>query len=352
MNTVLITGSNGLIGSAAVSFFANKADLILGLDNNMRKQFFGEDGDTKWNERNLKNKFKNFIPHNIDIRNIDKLKEIFKKYGSNIDLIIHTAAQPSHDWATKDPILDFQVNANGTLNLLQLTNLFSKDAVFIFTSTNKVYGDKPNHLPFIELEHRWELESSHIYFKNGINETMSIDNATHSIFGASKVAADIMTQEYGKYFGIKTGVFRAGCLTGPFHSGVKLHGFLSYLVKCAVYDIPYTINGYKGKQVRDNLHSHDLIKMFWHFYNNPKIGETYNVGGGRHSNCSLLEAINKIEKITNKKLSTKYINKHRKGDHIWWISDISKFTSHYPKWNFSYTLDKIITEIFSEMTKR
>ena len=181
---------------------------------------------------------------------------------------------------------------------------------------------------------------------------MSIDNATHSIFGASKVAADIMTQEYGKYFGIKTGVFRAGCLTGPFHSGVKLHGFLSYLVKCAVSDIPYTINGYKGKQVRDNLHSHDLIKMFWHFYNNPKIGETYNVGGGRHSNCSLLEAINKIEKITNKKLSTKYINKHLKGDHIWWISDISKFTTHYPKWNFSYNLDKIITEIFSEMTKQ
>ena len=352
MNTVLITGSNGLIGSAAVSFFADKADLILGLDNNMRKHFFGEDGDTKWNERNLKNKFKNFIPHDIDIRNIDKLKKIFKKYSSDIDLIIHTAAQPSHDWATKDPILDFQVNANGTLNLLQLTNLFSKNAVFIFTSTNKVYGDKPNYLPLIELEERWELDTKHIFFKNGINETMSIDNTTHSIFGASKVAADIMTQEYGKYFGLRTGIFRAGCLTGPFHSGVKLHGFLSYLVKCAVYNIPYTINGYKGKQVRDNLHSDDLIKMFWHFYKNPKIGEVYNVGGSRHSNCSLLEAINKIEIITNKKLQTKYINKPRKGDHIWWVSDISKFKSHYPKWNFSYNLDKIISEIFFEMYKR
>ena len=300
MNTVLITGSNGLIGSAAVSFFANKADLILGLDNNMRKQFFGEDGDTKWNEKNLKNKFKNFIPHDIDIRNLDKLKKIFKKYSSNIDLIIHTAAQPSHDWATKDPILDFQVNANGTLNLLQLTNLYSKDAVFIFTSTNKVYGDKPNHLPFIELEHRWELESDHIFSKNGINETMSIDNTTHSIFGASKVAADIMTQEYGKYFGIKTGVFRAGCLTGPFHSGVKLHGFLSYLVKCAVSDIPYTINGYKGKQVRDNLHSQDLANAFLSYHKSPRPGSVYNMGGGRDNAISILEAISMINKATNK----------------------------------------------------
>ncbi len=352
MNTVLITGSNGLIGSAAVSFFSKKADLILGLDNNMRKHFFGKDGDTKWNEKNLKNKFKNFIPNNIDIRDLDTLEKVFKKYNSDIDLIIHTAAQPSHDWAKKDPILDFQVNANGTLNLLQLTNIYSKNAVFIFTSTNKVYGDKPNQLPLIEQKYRWEIDPSHTFFKNGINETMSIDNTTHSIFGASKVAADVMTQEYGKYFGIKTGIFRAGCLTGPFHSGVKLHGFLSYLIKCAVSDISYTINGYKGKQVRDNLHSHDLIKMFWHFYKNPKIGETYNVGGSRHSNCSLLEAINKIEKITNKKISTKYVNKHRKGDHIWWISDISKFKTHYPKWDFSYNLDKIITEIYSEMAER
>ena len=352
MNTVLITGSNGLIGSAAVSFFAPKADLILGLDNNMRKHFFGNDGDTKWRELKLKNKFKNFISHNLDVRDYRGLKQVFRKYNSDIDLVIHTAAQPSHDWALKDPILDFEVNANGTLNLLQLTKLYSKDAVFIFTSTNKVYGNTPNHLPFMELESRWELDATHNFFKNGVNETMSIDNSTHSIFGASKIAADIMTQEYGKYFGIKTGTFRAGCLTGPFHSGVKLHGFLSYLIKCAVSDITYTINGYKGKQVRDNLHSFDLINMFWHFFKNPRIGEVYNVGGSRYSNCSLLEAIDMVQKITNKSLSIKYNDKHRKGDHIWWISDISKFKKHYPKWNFKYTLEKTILEIFSEMTNR
>ena len=352
MNKVLITGSNGLIGSAAVSFFAPKADLIIGLDNNMRKHFFGNDGDTKWRELKLKNKFKNFISHNLDVRDYRGLKQVFRKYNSDIDLVIHTAAQPSHDWALTDPILDFEINANGTLNLLQLTKLYSKDAVFIFTSTNKVYGDTPNQLPFIELENRWELDSKHDFFKNGINETMSIDNSTHSIFGASKVAADIMTQEYGKYFGIKTGTFRAGCLTGPFHSGVELHGFLSYLIKCAVSDITYTINGYKGKQVRDNLHSFDLVNMFWHFFKNPRVGEVYNVGGSRYSNCSLLEAIEKVQKITNKTLPTKYNDKHRKGDHIWWISDISKFKKHYPKWNFKYTLEKTILEIFSEMTNR
>ncbi len=351
MRTVLITGSNGLIGSAAVSFFAKKAQLIVGIDNNMRKHFFGENGDTKWNEKNLKNKFKNFVSHNIDIRNFKDLKTIFKKYNSDIDLIIHAAAQPSHDWATNDPILDFEVNANGTLNLLQLTNLYSHNAVFIFTSTNKIYGDRPNTLPLVELENRWEIAHDHI-FSSGIDETMNIDNTTHSLFGASKVAADIMTQEYGKYFGIKTGIFRAGCLTGPFHSGVKLHGFLSYLIKCAIHNTTYIINGYKGKQVRDNLHSYDLINMFWHFYQNPKVGEVYNVGGGRHSNCSILEAIDQIKIITGKKIKNKYKNEHRKGDHIWWISNINKFKNHYPDWEFSYDLRKIISEIASEMINR
>ena len=351
MRTVLITGSNGLIGSAAVSFFAKKAQRIIGIDNNMRKHFFGENGDTKWNEKNLKNKFKNFVSHNIDIRNFKDLKTIFKKYNSDIDLIIHAAAQPSHDWAMNDPILDFEVNANGTLNLLQLTNLYSNNAVFIFTSTNKVYGDRPNTLPLVELENRWEIAHDHI-FSSGIDETMNIDNTTHSLFGASKVAADIMTQEYGKYFGIKTGIFRAGCLTGPFHSGVKLHGFLSYLIKCAIHDTTYIINGYKGKQVRDNLHSYDLINMFWHFYQNPKVGEVYNVGGGRHSNCSILEAIDQIQIITGKKIKNKYKNEHRKGDHIWWISNIDKFRNHYPDWEFSYDLRKIISEIASEMLNR
>ena len=351
MRTVLITGSNGLIGSAAVSFFAKKAQRIIGIDNNMRKHFFGDNGDTKWNEKNLKNKFKNFVSHNIDIRNFKDLKTIFKKYNSDIDLIIHAAAQPSHDWAMNDPILDFEVNANGTLNLLQLTNLYSNNAVFIFTSTNKVYGDRPNTLPLVELENRWEIAPAHI-FSSGIDETMNIDNTTHSLFGASKVAADIMTQEYGKYFGIKTGIFRAGCLTGPFHSGVKLHGFLSYLIKCAIHDTTYIINGYKGKQVRDNLHSYDLINMFWHFYQNPKVGEVYNVGGARHSNCSVLEAIDQIQIITGKKIKNKYKNEHRKGDHIWWISNIDKFRNHYPDWKFSYDFKKIISEIASEMLDR
>ena len=352
MNTVLITGSNGLIGSAAVSFFSEKAKRVIGIDNNMRKHFFGDHGDTKWNEKNLKNSFKNFSAHNIDIRNFNDLKTIFKKYSSNIDLIIHAAAQPSHDWAVNDPILDFEVNANGTLNLLQLTNLYSNNAVFIYTSTNKVYGDRPNELPLVELEHRWELNTDHVFYPCGINESMNIDNTTHSIFGASKVAADIMTQEYGKYFGIKTGIFRAGCLTGPFHSGVKLHGFLSYLIKCAVHEITYTINGYKGKQVRDNLHSYDLINMFWHFFQNPKIGEVYNVGGARYSNCSIIEAIDQIHKITGKKLNTIYTQESRKGDHIWWISDITKFQQHYPEWKFTYDLEKIISEINSEMLDR
>ena len=352
MRTVLVTGSNGLIGSAAVSFFAKKAQLIVGIDNNMRKHFFGDDGDTKWNEKNLKNKFENFVSHNIDIRNFKELKTIFKKYNSDIDLIIHTAAQPSHDWAVNDPILDFEVNANGTLNLLQLTNLYSNNTVFIFTSTNKVYGNRPNTLPLVELENRWELDPDHTFYPRGIDETMSIDNTTHSLFGASKIAADIMTQEYGKYFGIKTGIFRAGCLTGPFHSGVKLHGFLSYLIKCAINDITYTINGYKGKQVRDNLHSYDLINMFWHFYQNPKIGEVYNVGGGRYSNCSILEAIDQIQMITGKKINSKYKKENRKGDHVWWISDIDKYRKHYPEWNFSYDLKKIISEISSEMFDR
>jgi len=296
----------------------------------------------------LENKFSSFKSHNIDIRNRKLIDELVKEKKPNI--IVHTAAQPSHDKAAEIPFLDYEVNAFGTLNLLESTRKYCSNSPFIHLSTNKVYGDTPNKIEIKELETRWDYKNN--FFKKGINEKLSIDQSTHSLFGVSKLSSDLLVQEYGRYFNIPTCCLRGGCLTGPSHSGVKLHGFLSYLVKCAVSDIPYTINGYKGKQVRDNLHSHDLIKMFWHFYNNPRIGETYNVGGGRHSNCSLLEAINKIEKITNKKLSTKYINKHRKGDHIWWISDISKFKAHYPEWNFSYNLDKIITEIFSEMTNR
>lgn len=240
-------------------------------------------------------------------------------------MIIHTAAQPSHDWAAREPFTDFNVNAIGTLNMLELTRNFCEEAVFIFTSTNKVYGDTPNYLPLIEYEKRWEIDQDHHYFKLGIDETMSIDQTKHSLFGASKVAADVMVQEYGKYFGLKTGVFRGGCLTGPNHAGTQLHGFLSYLVKCAMTDTPYTIFGYSGKQVRDNIHSYDLVNMFWHFYQNPKQGEVYNAGGGRHSNCSILEAIDIIEEICGKRLNFNVSEDNRIGDHIWWISDVSKY---------------------------
>jgi CDP-paratose 2-epimerase len=258
---------------------------------------------------------------------------------------VHAAAQPSHDWASKEPITDFTVNANGTLNLLQLTQIYCPKSVFIFTSTNKVYGDNPNYLPLIELEDRWEIPDDHKY-QNGIDETFSIDQTKHSLFGASKVAADILVQEYGKYFELRTGIFRCGCLTGPKHSGTKLHGFLSYLMKCVLTEKEYVIFGYKGKQVRDNIHSEDLVNMFWQFYQSPKYGEVYNAGGGRFSNCSMLEAINISEKITGKKLNYSYSNENRIGDHIWWISDNSKFIRDYPEWEIKHDIHSILTELY------
>ena len=306
MNICIITGSGGLIGGESVDFFSNKFDLIIGIDNDMRAYFFGDESSTKWNNNRLINKHSNFRFKNVDIRDFNTLELIFKEFNSDIKLIIHTAAQPSHDWAAKEPLTDFSVNATGTLNMLELTRLHSPESVFIFTSTNKVYGDNPNFLPLIELEKRWEIDEFNPYFKNGIDEQMSIDQTKHSVFGSSKVAADIMVQEYGKYFGLKTGVFRGGCLTGPNHSGAKLHGFLSYLMQCTITGTDYTIFGYKGKQVRDNIHSWDLVNMFWHFYLNPLPGEVYNAGGGRFSNCSMLEAIEMSEEIVGKKLSYKY----------------------------------------------
>ncbi|MEQ8561491.1 MAG: NAD-dependent epimerase/dehydratase family protein, partial [Cytophagales bacterium] len=273
------------------------------------------------------------------------INKIFNEYGSDIKLIIHAAAQPSHDWAAREPITDFSTNAVGTLNLLEATRNHCPDAVFIFTSTNKVYGDTPNRLPLLELETRWELIEDHQYSR-GIDETMSIDQTKHSLFGASKLAADILVQEYGQYFNMKTGVFRGGCLTGPKHTGAQLHGFLSYLMKCTVQNIKYTVYGYKGKQVRDNIHSYDLIQMFWHFYRNPRLGEVYNVGGSRHSNCSILEAKSICEKISGRKLNYSIDNNNRIGDHIWYISDISKFRKHYPEWNYKYNLEKTLVEIF------
>lgn len=352
MEIVLITGSSGLIGGEAVEFFSSKFDLIIGIDNNLRSYFFGEDGSTLWNQNRLKTQFSNFRPYNIDIRNYTDLQVIFTEYGSDIKLIIHTAAQPSHDWAAKEPITDFTVNANGTLNLLELTRIHCPESVFIYTSTNKVYGESPNHLPLIELEKRWEIDENHPYYKNGIDEQMSIDQTKHSVFGASKLAADVMVQEYGKYFGLKTGVFRGGCLTGPNHSGAQLHGFLAYLMKCAISKKHYTIFGYQGKQVRDNIHSYDLINMFWHFYQQPHPGEVYNAGGGRFANCSMIEAIELCEKLSSNKMNYSYSETNRIGDHIWYISDVSKFIAHYPGWYWSYNLETTLVEMHAKLMER
>ena len=352
MNIVLITGSHGLIGSESVSFFADKFDLIIGIDNNQRAYFFGNEASTLWNKTILEQKYSNYKHYNEDIRNYSSLENIFKEFATDIKLIIHTAAQPSHDWAAKEPITDFTINANGTLNLLEMTRQNCPKAVFIFTSTNKVYGDTPNYLPLVELEKRWEIDSAHPYFKNGIDESMSIDQSKHSVFGASKVAADIMVQEYGKYFNMNTGVFRGGCLTGPNHSGTQLHGFLSYLMKCAISKEHYTIFGYKGKQVRDNIHAWDLVNMFWHFYNAPKNGEVYNAGGSRFSNCSMIEAIEICENITSNKMNYSYTDDNRSGDHIWYISDVNKFKKDYPNWDYKFSLEVTMTQIFENLKSR
>ena len=344
MNFALITGSCGLVGSEASIFFAKKNFKILGIDNNSRKFFFGKDGDVTWVKNNLKKNIKNYSHFNIDIRNYSALQKIFLKYKKKIKVIIHAAAQPSHDWAKNKPFIDFDINAKGTLNLLDLTKKFCPDAPFIFMSTNKVYGDNPNTLPLVEKKTRWEIKNYH-QFKKGIDETMSIDNCTHSFFGASKSYADLIVQEYGTNIGLKTACFRAGCITGPNHSGAKLHGFLSYLVKISLKEKKYSLIGFKGKQVRDNIHSHDLVSCFWEFYKKPRSGEVYNIGGGRYSNCSILEALDMIEKKANIKIKRKILKNNRVGDHIWYISNLAKFKKHYPKWRQIYSTKKIIDEL-------
>lgn len=349
----IVTGSHGLIGAEAVLFFAEKGFTVIGIDNDMRAYFFGKEATTLNNLKKIQDKVgDNYIYHNKDIRDHESIREIFAKYGKDISIVVHTAAQPSHDWAAREPLTDFGVNAQGTLNMLEATREFCPDAVFIFTSTNKVYGDTPNTLPLIELPERYEIDESHPYHRHGIDESMSMDQSTHSIFGVSKVAADIMTQEYGKYFGIKTGVFRGGCLTGPSHSGAELHGFLSYIVKCAVHEKPYTIFGYKGKQVRDNIHSKDLINAFWHFYQNPRPGEVYNMGGSRYSNISVLEAIRMIKELSGHELQYTISDQPRAGDHIWYISDVNKFKNHYPEWNYEYDISSILKEIIAEEERK
>lgn len=352
MSIILVTGSAGLIGSESVGFFCERGYQVVGIDNNMRQVFFGEDASTDWNRQRLSEKYGDrYIHHNADIRDEKAIKEIFKTYSNDIDLIIHTAAQPSHDWAAKDPYMDFTVNANGTLVLLENTRQICPEAVFIFCSTNKVYGDTPNFLPLVEQELRWEIEASHPYYQ-GIDESMSIDQSKHSLFGASKVAADVLVQEYGRYFNMKTAAFRGGCLTGPSHSGTKLHGFLSYLMKCTITGEHYQVFGYQGKQVRDNIHSYDLVNAFYHFYQAPRVAEVYNIGGSRFSNCSMLEAINICEAIANKSLDWDYVETNRIGDHIWWISDVGKFENHYPDWKLTYTVPDILKEIFSQNIER
>lgn len=351
MKTILITGSSGLIGSEATKYFSDLGFRVVGIDNDMRSYFFGEAASTINQKIKLMEKYPNFISFNKDIRDIESLKLIFQEFNTDIKGIIHTAAQPSHDWAAKEPLTDFGVNAIGTVNLLECYRNYCSDAVFIFTSTNKVYGDLPNNLPLEELDTRWEINPNHKYFLNGIDEKLSIDNSKHSIFGASKVAADIMVQEYGKYFGLKTAVFRGGCLTGPAHSGAELHGFLAYLVKCAVNKTPYTIFGYNGKQVRDNIHSKDLVSAFYEFYLNPRFGEVYNIGGSRFSNVSMLEAIDSIYKLSGHRINYSISETNRIGDHIWYISDISKFQSHYPNWNLTYNIDMILSEMIETAEK-
>ncbi|HUO17271.1 MAG TPA: NAD-dependent epimerase/dehydratase family protein [Verrucomicrobiae bacterium] len=352
MSAAIITGSAGLVGSEAVTYFAALGMDVVGIDNGMRGEFFGQEASTNWVRNRLCAEVPGYKHHDVDIRDTEAISHIFARYGGDISLIIHAAAQPSHDWAATNPHVDFTVNANGTSTLLEAARRFAPNAVFIFMSTNKVYGDRPNLLPLVEHETRWEVDPAHPYAARGIPETMSVDHTMHSLFGVSKVSADLLVQEYGRYFGMRTASFRGGCLTGPNHSGTQLHGFLAYLMKCAITESPYTIFGYRKKQVRDNIHSADLIRAFDEFFRQPRAGEVYNMGGGRRSNCSMLEAISLCEKITGKEFHWKYVEENRRGDHIWWISDLSHFQEHYPGWKPQYDVPRILQEIYEMNVER
>ncbi|MEM7315405.1 MAG: NAD-dependent epimerase/dehydratase family protein [Planctomycetota bacterium] len=345
---VIVTGSSGLIGSAAVRHWDAAGHQVIGIDNDMRAVFFGPDGSTKWNESRLEAETKHFRTESIDIRDRDRVLDLFKNEPP--DLIIHCAAQPSHDRAAAIPFLDFEVNAVGTLNLLEATRQFAPEAPFCHVSTNKVYGDAPNELPLQELDTRWDYARSEDF--DGIDETCRIDQTMHSLFGASKVAADVLAQEYGRYFGLKTGVFRGGCLTGASHSGVELHGFLSYLVHVAVVGKPYTIFGYKGKQVRDQIECSDVVKAFEAFAGNPRPGEVYNIGGGRKNAASVLECIALIEEIGGYKVNFSLGDENRKGDHICYISDLNKLRRHYPQWDIRVSLNEIIAQMIAAAERK
>ena len=347
----IVTGSGGLIGSQAVKFLHDKGFKVIGIDNDMRSYFFGADASTKPNNKALSKDYSRYESHNLDIRDFEEMNALFKHYGDKIEIIIHTAAQPSHDWAANEPLTDFSINATGTINLLESTRLNCPKATFIFTSTNKVYGDTPNFLTLAETDTRYEYLDGG-FMPGSIDESMSIDQCKHSVFGASKVAADIMCQEYARYWDMNIGIFRGGCLTGPDHAGAELHGFLSYLIKCMVTGKDYTIFGYKGKQVRDNIHSWDLVNMFWNYHQNPKPGEVYNAGGGRNNSTSILEAIdyvNELRKHDDLEPWTNYTvsDQARSGDHQWYISDLSKFKNHYPEWDITISLEETIQQIYN-----
>jgi CDP-paratose 2-epimerase len=351
MPTAIVTGSGGLIGSESVRRFIEDGWDIVGIENDMRARFFGEEASTAHVTEELREGYPEFRSLDLDIRDAEGIGPAFADLGGKLDAVIHTAAQPSHDWAAREPQTDFGVNALGTLNLLEAAREHAPDVPFIFCSTNKVYGDTPNHLPLEELEKRLELPESHPFHK-GIDTAMSIDRSTHSLFGVSKAAADLLVQEYGRYFDMPTVCFRGGCLTGPQHAGAQLHGFLAYLMKCTVTGTPYTVFGYGGKQVRDNIHSADLVACFQSFQRNPRAGAVYNMGGGRRSNCSMLEAIDVCERISGRELQWELSDENRIGDHRWWISDVSDFAADYPDWQPRYGIDEILEEMYEQNVER
>jgi CDP-paratose 2-epimerase len=352
MSVVVITGAAGLVGSACAREFAARGCEIVGIDNDMRRVFFGDSASTAFCRESLQRELRHYTHVDADIRDDAALARVFARFGRNVSAVIHAAAQPSHDWSARDPRTDFGVNAAGTLNLLEQTRAQCPDAAFLFTSTNKVYGDLPNRLPFEEHELRFELPASHRYGAHGIDESLSIDQSMKSPFGASKAAADLLVQEFGRYFGLRTAVFRGGCLTGPDHSGAELHGFLAYLVRCVVTGAPYTIYGYRGKQVRDNIHAEDLARAFWHAAIAPRSGEVYNMGGGRFSNCSMLEAIQIAQELSSRELRVSYSDEARQGDHIWWISDVRKFRAHHPEWQPRHDIRAILAQIHDAASRR
>lgn len=352
MSVAVVTGSAGLVGAQAVRFLHDRGLHVVGIDNDMRSRFFGPAASTSWSRQELEGSLPHYEHHAIDIRDEAELSRVFQRYAGDVSIVIHAAAQPSHDWAAREPLTDFTVNALGTMQMLEAVRKHSPHASFIFLSTNKVYGDTPNRLPLMELATRYEIDERHPYFPHGIDEQMSIDQSKHSLFGVSKLSADTMVQEYGRYFGMNTVCFRGGCLTGPGHSGAQLHGFLAYLAQCAVTEREYTVIGYAGKQVRDNIHAVDLVRMFWHYHQQPRPGEVYNAGGGRFSNCSVLEAIAICEQLTGKPMRIAFDDQPRAGDHIWYISDTRKFRQHYPQWNYSIELKETIAEIVSAVAER